>query len=228
MKKYQFIFIFLLIVILTGLRSITFAGEMEDQSISTGTTILIARVTPPMGTNGRPMRATMYGWETNRISSRTVPGPSRPPVRRPNNRSYWDNYYIYGPSWTGGYYQPASGSLPGTSVTINRPAPPREDRTATTVEERATRTVFSFIGAIKYNDLNRASKFLPPNTRTRGTKYINDRLGRVKDSRVLATKRTKYNAVMVKTQYLFNDGSGHWIPETKTFTVFNGMIINPL
>lgn len=204
-----------------------------DQSVEifftdSGSILLAQRA--PMGGNGRPMRATMYGWQTNNIPNYNVPAPPRPPV---GDRGYWNNYYVYGPGWAGGTSYP--DNLPGASVNYNTRPDPRQydDRKPPTVEEQAAKTVYSFMGSLKYGDFNGALSYLPDSLRSSGTgsssvKYIADRTGKVKDSRVLSTKLLSGNSVQVRTQYLYNDGSGNWIPETRTFTVSNGMIVNPL
>lgn len=191
-----------------------------------GSPILMAQ-RAPMGANGKPMRATMYGWQTNNIPNRNVPLPPA------GGRGYWDNYYIYGNSWPGGTSYP--DNLPGASVNYNVQPQPRqyEVRKPPTVEEQASKTVYGFMGALKYGDFNGALGYLPDTMRNGGSgsssvKYITDRVGKVKDSRVLSAKVLSGNSVQVRTQYLFNDGSGSWIPETRTFTVSDGMIVNPL
>ncbi len=250
MKSYAFIFISLLIVLLCPALCPAYATEaacstktdilqqysdMEESAevfFTENNTILLAQ-RAPMGGNGRPMRATMYGWQTNNVPNYNVPAPPRPPV---GDRGYWNNYYIYGNSWSdgiGGTSYP--DNLPGASVNYNTNPQPRqyEDRRPPTVEEQAAKTVYSFMGALKYGDFNGAMGYLPDSLRNGGAgsstvKYITDRVGKIKDSKVLSTKVLSGNSVQVRTQYNVSDGLGNWIPETRTFTVSNGMIVNPL
>lgn len=249
MKNCRFIFVSLLIVSLCCIACPVYATEVYSSSntdihqtvnleqsagdfFSENGTILLAQ-RAPMGGNGRPMRATMYGWQTNNIPNYNVPAPPRPPV---GDRGYWNNYYIYGNSWAdgiGGTSYPAN--LPGASVNYNTQPQPRqyEDRKPPSVEDQASKTVYSFMGSLKYGDFNGALSYLPDSLRNGGAgsssvKYITDRVGKIKDSRVLSTKLLSGNSVQVRTQYYFSDGLGNWIPETRTFTVSNGMIVNPL
>ena len=203
--------------------------QLADVFFSEGTPILLAQ-RAPMGGNGRPMRATMYGWQTNNIPNYNVPAAPRPPA---GDRGYWNNAYIYGNSWVGGTSYP--DNLPGASInTSNQPQPRQyEDRRPPSVEDKAAKTVYSFMGSLKYGDLNGALSYLPDSMRNGGpgsssVKYITDRVGKVKDSKVLSTKVLSGNSVQVRTQYNVSDGLGNWIPETRTFTVSNGMIVNPL
>ena len=199
------------------------AEETEEGLIVQGESMLIAQ-RAPMGGNGKPMRATMYGWQTNTVPNRQVNVRPSQPIHP--GRSYWDNYYLYGPGWVGGTSNP--DTLPGAGVKANNPPPARDYRKPPTIEEQAEKTVYSFMGALKYSDVNRANSMLSPSLRSGGsTTYINNRLGKVQNSRVVSSKRTG-NSVQVRMQYQYQVSPGRWVVETKTFTVSGGMIVNPL